>query len=1041
MRFPFFTGFGLIAALFLTQFCRADGFANWQAAAFSVTELANSAVSGEFADPDSDGIPNLFEYIQSSDPKLPNAQPVSEVGLFNGRLTLTYRERDALSGATIWLQGSDDLERWTTHNTRQELSRVVYTGFSTVTLLDPKQPPYALNKHFLRLRADRLPAALVASNKVAVGFNSPTDLYVVWDDLNTSELGYRVIRNDYQVVAEIGPDTTKASGLTATPLTGYYFFVSTLGAGSVVLDSNWATPPDRDGDGIPDYLERHGQTIIAGTYDSNPDSWDTDGDGLSDRDEIAYYGTNPNSADTDGDGLSDSWELQYGFNPLMSGEAGNDPDGDGLTNLQEFVAGTDPNDADTDHDGLNDYVEINTHHTNPTLEDTDGDGLSDGQEVNTYFTNALVLDTDGDALPDGWEVTYQLNPLDISDAAVDSDGDTLSNLAEYTNTTSPRKTDTDNDGLSDDEEIRLGTRGGYWDSDYDGMSDAFELAQGLNPNDYQDSDQDTDGDTLTNIQEYTAGTNPKKADSDGDGVSDSTEITNGADPADSSDAGQAPPASQQVPFALEIRSSGKTLVGNCAVCHNLQAQVGGRLITDGEVLQLRRDKAYEIKLIDKPTEWTNSGGNPPHDNTAKFTLWPQLQSEQSLTSSTNGQQLSVTKNGALEYFIDNSAGLLAQDKTWNDNVLQKKATVGLADLDVIHPATGELSEDKEDGGDGGYVPIKRTATTPVTKLKLHARPVFATALYRLKFSAGGRYKLFRDAARTDEVISETTQFSPSTDVSLYFEGVYKSTARGGEKVTVQIQLNGQWFDADAVRLTVVQAEFPIFIRAYIPYLWTTPEDIFWTTTLLTGQNVAGGDNRNISLDPNNNNYRLRQSFTLTPYRDLHVNKDIEEDRRFSSAQQSISYKRSTSVPAEDMDKLHGYSLKPNPEFRVGTPQGLESTYVLTSSGQSKTKMQVTGSGEDGAIYAASFWGGWQIPSMGVPNIDWDIKIELDNSNSIQAKVSITGQRNKFPAYEVIGLKSNNDWMELYNWQPPWENRAGPISLNFSDEIVAEKIIQ
>src|SRR5207247_6173725 len=60
-----------------------------------------------------------------------------------------------------------------------------------------------------------------------------------------------------------------------------------------------------------------------------------------------------------------------------------DPDRDGLTNLQEFQEGTDPNNPDTDADGLSDGDEVNIYHTNPLLPDTDGDGIPDGVEVRT----------------------------------------------------------------------------------------------------------------------------------------------------------------------------------------------------------------------------------------------------------------------------------------------------------------------------------------------------------------------------------------------------------------------------------------------------------------------------------------------------------------------------------------------------------------------------------------------------------------------------------------------------------------------------------
>ncbi|MGH0028196.1 MAG: hypothetical protein ACQGVC_00265 [Myxococcota bacterium] len=204
---------------------------------------------------------------------------------------------------------------------------------------------------------------------------------------------------------------------------------------------------DSDGDGLPDDVEPG-----LGT---DPSLADTDGDGLSDGSEVNAAGTDPLDADsdddgssdaaevlthdsdpllwdTDGDGLSDGFEVAAGLDPLTPGEQGLDPDGDGLTHLQEQAAGSDP-----------------------WLADGDGDGLSDGDEVNVHGSDPMLADTDGDGLSDGYEVASGLDPLLASDAAADPDVDGLTSLREFQLGTAPLLPDSDGDGVPDGDEVNI----------------------------------------------------------------------------------------------------------------------------------------------------------------------------------------------------------------------------------------------------------------------------------------------------------------------------------------------------------------------------------------------------------------------------------------------------------------------------------------------------------------------------------------------------------------------------------------------------------
>ncbi len=254
---------------------------------------------------------------------------------------------------------------------------------------------------------------------------------------------------------------------------------------------------DSDQDGLSD-----GDEASRGTKILRADS---DLDGLDDGREVSSVGTNPLKADTDGDGLEDGREITLGLDPLDPTDAGNDPDGDGLSTDDESARGTDPFRADTDGDGILDgrEVTLGLNPLDPTDADADpdGDGLSTKEEVD-LGTDPFNADTDGDGLMDGEEVTLGLNPLDPDDVAADPDGDGLSTDDELTRGTDPLKADTDGDGLPDGLEVQFG----------------------LNPLDSSDGNTDVDSDGLGSADELALGTDPLRADTDIDGLKDGDEV-------------------------------------------------------------------------------------------------------------------------------------------------------------------------------------------------------------------------------------------------------------------------------------------------------------------------------------------------------------------------------------------------------------------------------------------------------------------------------------------------------------------------------------
>ncbi len=88
-------------------------------------------------------------------------------------------------------------------------------------------------------------------------------------------------------------------------------------------DILFGEPVDTDADGLDDEREKDLGTDVA--------HWDTDGDELSDGDEVIIWKTDPLNPDTDGDGFTDGAEIKNGYSPTGEGKIFEPPTDDTTT--------------------------------------------------------------------------------------------------------------------------------------------------------------------------------------------------------------------------------------------------------------------------------------------------------------------------------------------------------------------------------------------------------------------------------------------------------------------------------------------------------------------------------------------------------------------------------------------------------------------------------------------------------------------------------------------------------------------------------------
>ncbi|TFF94534.1 hypothetical protein EU546_04755, partial [Candidatus Thorarchaeota archaeon] len=347
--------------------------------------------------------------------------------------------------------------------------------------------------------------------------------------------------------------------------------------------------PDSDNDGLNDKQEIKGMSSVywLEVIKTNPSIKDTDFDGFTDWEEWAFAGPDleddhpdPRKRDSDFDGLWDLFEYEwyeneYGVSEPLQYILDPDVDGEGLLDGEEYNYHTSPLDIDTDGDfdldgdniinvteqsnavnngtngnfddygeingntwdawffGLDDCKPLNPTPTNPLKADSDGDGVSDVAEYSAD-TNPVTDDSDGDGLPNF--IDFMDFNANCSEPDTDFDGIPDGLEVQYFNLTRGisnttianlhylNDSDVDDDGVLDGHELRIGTDPLDNDTDGDSLLDGEELEVGCHPL-VQDTDEDS---LLDGIEYHTHGTSPLRQDTDNDGLPDPQEVVEGS---------------------------------------------------------------------------------------------------------------------------------------------------------------------------------------------------------------------------------------------------------------------------------------------------------------------------------------------------------------------------------------------------------------------------------------------------------------------------------------------------------------------------------
>lgn len=496
-------------------------------------------------DPDGDGANNAAEMLAGSDPKNANWTPTKAVlahrWSFNGDLV------DSVGGTNATIVDPDN-NAAVGGTVSQNATSVSLTGGASGT-----SAAVRLGGNLLGGRATPVTIELWATPTAVQNwgrifdFGSGTTEYlfmswtrgtdaandqVEWIDSGvvsnrgaTNATAY-ALNTQYHIVLTLAP-ATYSNGAAASGTRVTWYIAPAISPATVVAKGSFTTantlPALND---VNDWLGRSmwtGDNVAAASYDEVR-IWN----GALTTDEInTYQLAGPNSftfIDTDGDGLSDPWEQAY-FNDLSQTPSG-DPDADGYTNAQEYAGGSNPNSkpsvpGDVDGDGLPDSWEIQYfgNLSQTPAGDPDGDGATNLQEyvgLSNPTSNTSYPDDDFDFLNDAWEIKY-FGSITAYNQTADPDGDGYDNAYEFNNGLDPTNylssPDSDADGILDGWEVHyfkqsgessvgdlatiLARTTGNDDSDSDGFGNGLEAAYGSDPTQVGSVPGDINGDGVS----------------------------------------------------------------------------------------------------------------------------------------------------------------------------------------------------------------------------------------------------------------------------------------------------------------------------------------------------------------------------------------------------------------------------------------------------------------------------------------------------------------------------------------------------------------